>query len=498
MSRVVVVGAGFAGLAAACTLAAQGHAVTVIDRRPRPGGRAAAEVGPGYSLDLGPIVLTMVATLSAVFRAAGADIDDYLELRRVDPSYRMAFADATHPEGAGVLRTYAEPARMDEEIRRLSGPRAVAEWHRWQRWLEELAGVELPHFIDADATTVARLLERLPALWRLWRLGGFRRLDALASATLSDPRLRRAVTFQALYAGLAPQQARGLFGVIAYMDLVLGVYWPRGGMARIGAALAELAELRGATLRLDEEVTAYEVQGRRVVAVRSPRGRYPSDLVVTTEDPLALAARLNLRYGHRRWRLSPSALVRVRAEQAPTPPDLEHHNIFFGRAWASAFRDLIDEGRLMRDPSILVSLPHRSDPALVSPGARIVYALEPVPNLRGHVDWTHVAPLALDRLETRLREVGLARVDEPLAEITITPLDWAAQGMDAGTPFSLAHTFFQSGPFRTPMAPRDLDNVLIAGAGTHPGVGVPLALRSGLLAAERARRLLDPPRRPHR
>lgn len=490
MARIIVVGAGFAGLSAASSLAAAGHRVTILERRARPGGRADAVRVDGATLDLGPVVLTMAGTLRSIWRAAGRNLDDYLELVDVEPGYRLAFADATGPEGAGVLRTWSDRDRMAEEVRAFAGTRSLDEWQRWVRWLEELARVELPTFIEADVASFDRLLARAPALWRLWRLGAFGRLDARASRVLSDPRLRRAVTFQALYAGVSPQRALGLFGVIAYMDVVLGVLWPRGGMAALGEALGRLCEDLGAELHLNEPVTAYERVGRRVSALTTPEGRYPADIVVTTEDPLGLGRRLGLGYAKRRWTLAPSALVVVRYEDAPLPPDLAHHNVFFGRAWEEAFDDLIGSQRLMRDPSTLVSLPQRTDPT-IAPSGRVVYALEPVPNLNSQLHWPEDAVRARERLEERLAAIGLARTSTPIHEVVLDPEAWAAQGMDAGTPFSFAHTFFQSGPFRAPMTPRELDNLVLAGSGTHPGVGVPLALTSGQLAA--ARVLADHP-----
>ncbi|ACU53437.1 phytoene desaturase [Acidimicrobium ferrooxidans DSM 10331] len=490
MARIIVVGAGFAGLSAASRLAAAGHRVTILERRSRPGGRADAVRIDGATLDLGPVVLTMVGTLRSIWRAAGRNLDDYLDLIPVEPGYRLAFADSTGPDGAGVLRTWSDRERMAEEVRAFAGTRALDEWQRWARWLEELAGTELPTFIEADVASVDRLLTRAPALWRLWRLGAFGRLDARAARVLSDPRLRRAVTFQALYAGVSPQRALGLFGVIAYMDVVLGVVFPRGGMAALGEALGRLCEDLGAELHLDEPVTHYERTGSRISAVTTPQGRYPADVVVTTEDPLGLGRRLGLGYAKRRWRLAPSALVVVRYEDAPLPADLEHHNVFFGQAWEEAFDDLIETRRLMRDPSTLVSLPQRTDPT-IAPRGRVVYALEPVPNLNGQLRWPEDAAAARERLEERLGTFGLARRSDPISEIVLDPEAWAAQGMDAGTPFSFAHTFWQSGPFRAPMAPREFDNLVLAGSGTHPGVGVPLALTSGQLAA--ARVLADHP-----
>jgi phytoene desaturase len=167
-------------------------------------------------------------------------------------------------------------------------------------------------------------------------------------------------------------------------------------------------------------------------------------------------------------------------------PQLGHHTIFFGGAWERTFAEIIRRGSLMTDPSLLVTRPTATDPTLGS-GGQVVSVLAPAPNLRtGRIDWARVGPAYRDELVRTLAARGLTGFDDDYqVDELVTPQDWADRGLAAGTPFSLAHTFGQTGPFRPRNLVRGVDNVVLAGCGTTPGVGIPPVLISGRLAAAR-------------
>ncbi|MFC9955528.1 phytoene desaturase family protein, partial [Streptomyces prasinus] len=373
-------------------------------------------------------------------------------------------------------------------VRRWGVPAEAAGYRGLREWLERLYRAQMGRFIDTNFDSPFQLLH--PDLARLAALGGFGRLDRRIGRFLSDPRLQRVFSFQALYAGVAPAQALAAYAVIAYMDTVAGVWFPKGGMHALPRGMADAAAGAGADLRWSSEVTGLERSAGRVRAVRLASGeRIACDAVVLTCE-LPTAHRLLGRAPRRpvRLRHAPSAVV-LHAGTDRTWPGLAHHTLSFGTAWERTFHELTRTGRLMSDPSLLITRPTTHDPALAPPGEHLHYVLAPCPNTDvgpSAAAWRDLGPRYRDSLVAELERRGLdGFADSVREEMLVTPLDWTAQGHAAGSPFSVAHTFAQTGPFRPRNLVRGLENVVLAGCGTTPGVGVPTVLISGKLAAAR-------------
>ncbi|MGH9069906.1 MAG: phytoene desaturase family protein [Acidimicrobiales bacterium] len=519
--RVVVVGAGLGGLAAACHLGGAGHEVVVLERSARPGGRAGLLEDAGYRLDTGPSVLTMSGILAETFAAAGASMDAYLDLVRVDPAYRACFASGDDPFGGGVIRVRHGREAMCEEIRSTCGEAEAAAFSGFADWLGKLYRCEMPYFIARNYDSPLDLARpsALRPLLALARMGGLRRLSAVVDERFADPRLRKLFSFQAMYAGLAPTQALALYAVITYMDTIEGVWFPIGGMHAVARGLAAAAANAGVELRYDTSVTRILRSGRPagpgpirgagagpVCGVRLADGeRIAADAVVANPDLPAvyreLLGGLPAPRVARGGRYSPSCVVWVAGvaaggRGAGVGTELAHHNLHFSKSWEAAFGELLDEGRRMTDPSILVSVPSVSDPGLAPPGGRALFALEPVPNLDGRVDWASERGVARAALAERVERLGYLGGGKVEVSAFADPLDWRDAGMERGTPFALAHRFFQSGPFRPDNVDARVPGLVLVGSGTRPGVGIPMVLISGRLAAERVDQLAR--RRPAR
>ncbi|MFJ2566249.1 MULTISPECIES: phytoene desaturase family protein [unclassified Streptomyces] len=479
--HVVVVGAGLSGLSAALHLLGAGRRVTVVERDPLPGGRAGRLVRGGYLIDTGPTVLTMPDIAEEAFAAVGERLGDRVELVPLHPAYRARFADGA------VLDVHTEAAAMEAEVERFAGGAEAAGYRRLRAWLEQLHRVQRRRFIDANFDSPLQLVNA--DLVRLAALGGFGRLDARIGRYLRDERLRRVFSFQSLYAGVAPHRALAAYAVIAYMDTVAGVYFPRGGMHALPRAMADAAAHAGADLRFGRAVTRLERSGDRITAVVTADERIPCDAVVLTPD-LPAAYRLLGRTPRRPVPVThaPSAVV-LHAGCDRTWPQLAHHTLSFGRAWRRTFHELTRTGELMSDPSLLITRPTATDPGLAPPGRHLHYVLAPCPNTAlgpSAAQWGDLAPRYRDALLTELERRGLAGIGSAIErQCLVTPADWQALGHAAGTPFSAAHTFAQTGPFRPRNLVRGTENAVLAGCGTTPGVGVPTVLLSGKLAAAR-------------
>ncbi|HMA45757.1 MAG TPA: phytoene desaturase family protein [Frankiaceae bacterium] len=480
--RVVVVGAGLAGLSAALRLAGAGREVTVLEREDVPGGRAGLLADRGYRFDTGPTVLTMPNLLADAFDCVGERLDDWLDLRPVDPLYRAYYPDGSH------LDVRANLDATEAEVERVCGPAEAAGYRRYVEFVSRLYRLEMRDFIDRPLDSPLDLLR--PSLARLVALGAFRRLAPKVASYLKDPRTRRAFSFQAMYAGLSPYDALAVYAVIAYMDSVAGVFFPKGGMHAVPRAMAAAAHKHGVTISYGTAATRVEVRGGRAVAVHTSDGaRLPADVVVLTPDlPVAYRELLPPSVTPRRvrrLRYSPSCFLLLAGSSAAYTRTA-HHTIHFGGAWRRTFDEIIDRGELMSDPSFLVTSPTRTDPSLAPEGRHSYYILFPTPNLSAPIDWSVVGPRYRDEVVGTLERRGYVGFGEAIeVEHVTTPADWRRRGMEMGAPFAAAHTLGQTGPFRPSNLAPGLDNVVFAGSGTQPGVGVPMVLVSSRLAAER-------------
>ncbi|MEU8286341.1 phytoene desaturase family protein [Micromonospora sp. NPDC048905] len=478
--RVVVVGAGLGGLACALHLAGSGRQVTVLEREPVPGGRAGRLGVDGYEFDTGPTVLTMPDLIAEALGAVGEELHDWLDLTPLDPAYR-----AYYPDGS-TLDVLTDTTRMAAEISRVCGPREADGYLRFVEYARELWRLERTDFIERNLDAPTDLITG--NLLKLLGGGAFRRLQTKINQFFRDPRTQRIFSFQAMYAGLAPHDALAIYAVIAYLDSVAGVYFPRGGIHAVSKAMAGAAEKHGVQIRYDTTVTRVETANGRATGVLTADGELVRADVVVLNPDLPVAYRDLLPAApRRRLTYSPSCVVlHVGSRQGYAK--IAHHNIHFGRAWKGTFDEVIRRGELMTDPSLLVTNPSRTDPSVAPPDRHTYYVLAPVPNLhRAPFDWRgDLTQRYSDQLIGTLEERGYVGFGAGVEVLrAITPAEWEEQGMAAGTPFAAAHTLFQTGPFRPSNLHRDLPNVVFVGSGTQPGVGVPMVLISGKLAAGR-------------
>ncbi len=486
--NVVVIGAGLGGLSAAAHLAGAGHSVTIVERATMPGGRAGMVIEHGFRLDNGPTVLTMPNLLEGAFAACGATMADHITIKPVDPMYRAVYAD-----GSTLFVRHGREA-MTEEIARFSGDKDAEAFGRFSDWLAKLYRAEMGSFIDANFDSPLDLVKPWRAGLELVRLGGFGKLGKKVASFFDDERLQRIFSFQSMYAGLAPYEALALYAVITYMDSVEGVFVPEGGMHMMAAGLAEAVEAAGVTIRYETPVSQIvrfadgSVRGVQL-GERGAEGAelLAADAVVCNPDlPVAYRELLDgveMPRAAAKGKYSPSCLLWIAGVNGLPPADATHHNIHFGADWDGSFKALIEDGVRMPDPSILVTLHSLDDRSLAPDGCSSIYVLEPTPNLSGTIDWSRERDRIADDL--RARTAALGYPTDVVVERVYDPQDWERMGMEQGTPFALAHTFFQTGPFRPNNVTKKVPGLVFTGSSTLPGVGVPMVLVSGKLAAER-------------
>ncbi|MBT0565280.1 phytoene desaturase family protein [Williamsia sp. CHRR-6] len=499
IGHVVVVGAGLAGLSAALHLRGQGIDVTVLEAGPTPGGRVRTEEIDGHLFDTGASVLTMPSLIEAPLAAAGMAPErtrELLDLTDLDPTYQLRYADGTD---FSVARN---PEQLAANIGATFGPAQEAGFRKLRTWLQELYDVEMDDFIDRNVDGIADYLTQpdlRTGVKKLVTMGAVRRLTPAIARFISDTRLQRAFTFQALYAGVPPAKAPAIYAVISHMDIGMGVYYPRGGMGRVGAVMAQGLVEAGGVISYDTPARHIRFAGAgarpRAVAVQTASGDIACDaVIVTTDQPVTETLLANAPAKKRKIRYSPSAVVShmaVPVEHTRSWPG-GHHTIDFGAAWDETFVELTSRpGQLMSDPSLLLNRPALTDPDnFIRDGLESVTVLAPCPNLESaDLPWDHLAEPYVAEVCGVLEQRGYTGITAGLTSGQVKRIDhpgvWAQQGMSVGTPFAAAHTLLQTGPLRAPNLWPGAANVVIAGSTTVPGVGMPPVLVSGRLAAER-------------
>ncbi|MGO3325502.1 phytoene desaturase family protein [Gordonia sp. (in: high G+C Gram-positive bacteria)] len=493
-SRVAVIGAGLSGLAAAAHLRATGLEVTVFEAEDSPGGLVRTETIGGHRFDTGATVLTMPSLILGVLTALGVDADEAnrrLALRTVDPSYVMNYADGTSlavPHDATAI-----PAAVSSVFGEQAGD-GVADL---LRWLRRVYDAEFDTFIDRNFGGLADLADgrtRRAAA----ELVGLRTLGGLTGAIarfVTDEKLQRAFTFQALYAGVPPHRARAIYAIIPDMDIGRGVFAPAGGMGRVARVLADALTDSGVEIEYRAPIASIRRDAHgRVSGVSTDDTVVPVDAVVATLERDGVA-RLTGERPRRRLRYSPSAVVVHGLLPAGTTDAWRsgHHTLDFGAAWTQTFAEITGRrGRVMSDGSFLITRSAVGDSStFVAGGLESVSVLAPTPNLdSAALDWDRIAEPYVAEILGTLASRGYPGIDSMRVVRVDHPTTWSRAGLPAGTPFSAAHTATQTGPLRTANVWPTSPNLVLAGSATVPGVGIPPVVVSGSLAAVRVTELL--------
>jgi len=478
--RAAVIGSGFGGLAAAIRLQARGVRTVVFEKRDLPGGRAYVYRDRGYTFDAGPTVITAPGAIEELFAVAGRRMSDYVEMLPVRPFYRLSW-----PDGVG-FDYEGDQDGMEEQIRRLSpgdleGYRAFVDYARrvFAKGYEELAGVPFLRF--ADMVRVAPDLIRLRA---------DRSVYSVVARHVEDEHLRQALSFHSLLVGGNPFETSAIYTLIHYLERRYGVFVPRGGTGALVRALVKLYEELGGEIRLSTPVRRAAPPSGRGQAHRllTDDGEEDFDVVVSNADVHhtyarlygadARAARTGRRLEGMDWSMS---LFLIYFGTKRRWPELAHHTVVFGPRYEGLLRDIFHGSGLPEDFSLYLHAPTITDPSMAPPGGEAFYVLSPVPHLGlAPVDWPSAGEAYADRILALLEERLVPGLRESIVTRRIfTPLDFQDElNTYRGSAFSVAPKLSQSAWFRPHNRDPRIPGLYIAGAGTHPGAGLPGVINS--------------------
>src|SRR5574341_2551444 len=469
---VIVIGAGIGGIAAAAHLS-------------RPGGRCDRFSRDGHHFDAGPTLLVMPLLYEAEFAALGASLREMLNLQRVDPTYHLVFDDGSR------LALTSEAKAMREQLESIE----AGSYRGFLRYVEEGRRhyqLAMDRLVNRDFRTTSDFfrLENIPLIYQLKPfVNHYRNM----STYFKDVRLKAAFTFQDVYMGLSPFEAPATFSMMPYTELAHGVWYPQGGMYRVVEALVDIAAQAGVEFVFDAAVERIEVNGERARGVVLADGRQLSadailanaDLPYVYRDLLPPDGRAE-RLAHKRFSCSTVSFfwgVDRRYEQ------LGPHTLFLADDYRQNFDSIIRDLTLPANPSLYVHAPARLDPAMAPPGQDTLIAIVPVGHLdeTGEQDWREIRDRARQAVFRRLATLGITDLEAHLKfETNYTPLSWRKRyNLMKGSTHGLCHNLTQLAYFRPHNRHSHYANLYFVGASTHPGTGVPTALVSGRLAAER-------------
>ena len=470
----IIIGAGFGGLATAIRLAARGVQTTVVDKLTTPGGRAAEFIrhsaGQVFRYDAGPTVLTAPVLFEELFTLLGERLEDHVELMPVKPWYRMQFADGSSFDYGGTTEQIQAEIAKFSEADAAAYPAYLAHSKKlFEKGYEELG---TQPFLDWRS-----MVKALPAMAQL---RADRSVYSVTARYFTHPHIRRAFSIQPLLVGGNPFDTTSIYSLIHYLERKWGVWFVRGGMARLVDALVALAVRHGVQFEWNAEVTAIEMHQDRVRGVRLQDGRtFSADAVVCNADPGYVLTHL-LSGPHRQTKAidkkqySMSLFVWYFSTDIAYP-DVAHHTILFGETYREVLHKIFNTLDLPDDLSIYLHRPSATDPTCAPAGHDTFYALVPVPNLRSDIDWEAVADTFKSGLLTALAQRTLPNLAQHLVDdFHITPAYFAKELLSPwGAGFSITPTLMQSAGFRFPNRSATIPNLYFAGAGTHPGAGVP-------------------------
>jgi len=482
--HIVVIGAGFAGLSATCVLAKAGFRVTVLERNDQPGGRARVWEQDGFKFDMGPSWYWMPDVFENFFALFGKKPQDFYELKRLDPAYRVYFdkdevvdIPADMPE-LEILFESIEPGSSNKLKQFLAQAKYKYE-------------VGMGEYVFRPSHTLGEFID-----WNLIRKSFSMQLITSMSKHVrkyfKDPRLIKLLEFPVLFLGAKPQDTPAMYSMMNYADLVLGTWYPMGGMHEIVKAMVNVAEDLGVDIKLNTEVTKIDVTDSLVSKIQTSKGIFNADFVIAGADyehvDQQLIAEPNRNYDSKYWdsrTMSPSALLFYIGINKKLG-DIKHHNLFFDEDFEQHAKEIYTTPKWPEKPLFYVCCPSKTDDTVAPAGCENLFFL--IPLAPGLEDSETLRESYFNLIVNRFEKI----TGESIKDHIIVKRSYAMNDFKAdyhsfkGNAYGLANTLGQTAFFKPAMQAKHIKNLLYTGQLTVPGPGVPPALISGQVAAGEA------------
>jgi phytoene desaturase len=480
--KVIVIGAGFSGIAAATTLAQQGFAVTVVEKNDRVGGRARVFQAEGFTFDMGPSWYWMPDIFEQYFNFFGKKVADYYDLRRLSPSYTVIFGENDFvdiPSEMSALKALFESYE--------AGSGAKLEEFLAQAAYKYKVGIN--EFVYKPSLSITEFFN-IKYLFDAVKLQIFDSFASHARKFFSHPKLLKIVEFPVLFLGATPEKTPAMYSLMNYADMALGTWYPMGGMGKIIEAMQRLAEEKGVKFLLNHEVQSFDYQGNKIVKVRTNQGELQAEAVVASADYAHIDQEILppqfRNYTAEYWDsrvMAPSCLIFYLGINKRLQ-NLQHHNLFFDEDFAVHAQEIYEEPKWPSKPLFYVSAPSKTDSSVAPEGCENLFVLVPVaPDLEDNEQTRQkYYDLVMNRLEKLTKQ---SIKDAVIYKRSFAHKDFKADYHSfKGNAYGLANTLRQTAILKPSLKNKKLKNLYYTGQLTVPGPGVPPSLISGQVVAK--------------
>lgn len=485
--KVVIIGAGVGGLATACLLGQAGYDVTIYEKNDQPGGRAGTFTASGFTFDTGPTWYLMPDIFEHFFELLDEDINKLLPLERLEPSYRVFFKDKLF----GAVDIAGDVERDGDTLEALEpGAR-----NKLRDYLEESTyqyNLVVNQFLYKNYDSMADLLTPRMLMQGL-QMNVFSTMQKYVSKHFSSAEVRKIMQYPLVFLGASPNNAPALYNVMSHTNFNQGVFYPQGGIYKLTEALVKLARDRGTTIVYNTPVKAINTLDNEISGLTLAGGtEVAADIVISNADIAHTEQKLlkpedrtySDRYFSKRV-MAPGALVMYLGVKK-LYPELKHHNLVFSKDWDANFKAIFKHKTWPADPSFYVGNPNKTDPAVAPEGHENLFVLVPLPATTGYSEneLENYADWVLDTMERVMHLDGLK--DKIVYKKLFCSKDFEEKyNSYQGTALGFAHTLRQTAVLRPANRSKKVKNLYYAGAGTSPGIGLPMCLVSAQLVYKR-------------
>jgi phytoene desaturase len=482
--KVIVIGAGFSGLASAALLAKEGFNVTLLEKNDRPGGRAMVWKEGDYIFDMGPSWYMMIEAFENLFAEFDKKPEDYYETIRIKPSYRVFFSEEEFLDISDDINKNITLFNKFE-------PEGGKKLKRFIDKSQQMYEIALKKFLYKDYWSIRDLMDKTLIVDGL-KLKIFTKLGKYAKRFFTSDKARKITTYHVAFVGASPPTSPAVYSLLAHCDMNLGIWYPLGGFGTIVEGIMKVALETGVDIKFNTEVTKIIVEDKRARKIITNNGEFEADIILNTGDyesgEMDLLEKQFRTYPENYWKkrmIAPSAFL-VYLGLNKKLNNFLHHNFYFNSNWDKYFNQLFGQNpEWPEDPSIYITVPSKSDPSLIPPEGELMTILVLVsPNLE---DLESNREPYFDKILTKVEKITGESIRDSIVVKKIVAHEHFKKTFNAykGTALGLAHTLGQTAIFRPHHKSKKVKNLYYAGHYTHPGVGVPVSLISAQLACEK-------------